>query len=92
MSRLFQAMLLGPWILMIGNRKMCNLSAKPNAEDLVFVKELLEAKNKQERIQEKEQHIVFAVSLLLGNADKEAGSRMIEEFCLVRVMIRNVVI
>jgi NADPH:quinone reductase-like Zn-dependent oxidoreductase len=43
MVQIFQAMLLGPWISMIGNKKMTNLSAKPIQEDLAFMKELLEA-------------------------------------------------
>ena len=40
---IFQAMLLGPLISMTGSKKMGILSAKPNQEDLVFMKELLEA-------------------------------------------------
>ena len=43
MAQLFQAMILGPWISMTGSKKMCNLLSKPNQEDLVFMKELLEA-------------------------------------------------
>ena len=43
MAQVFQPMLLGPWISVTGSKKMVNLSAKPNQEDLVFVKELLEA-------------------------------------------------
>jgi NADPH:quinone reductase-like Zn-dependent oxidoreductase len=43
MAQMFQAILLGPWISMIGSKKMCNLTAKPNQKDLVFVKELIEA-------------------------------------------------
>jgi NADPH:quinone reductase-like Zn-dependent oxidoreductase len=43
MAQLFQAMLLGPWISMIGRRKMGQLGAsKPNQRDLVCMKELLE--------------------------------------------------
>ena len=41
--QVFQAMLLGPWISRTGTKKMGNLMAKPNTEDLGFVKELLEA-------------------------------------------------
>jgi NADPH:quinone reductase-like Zn-dependent oxidoreductase len=41
-KQVYQAMLLGPWISMTGSKKMGNLIAKPNTEDLVFVKELLE--------------------------------------------------
>ena len=43
MAQMFQAMLLGPWISMTGSKKMGALMAKPNQEDLVFMKELLEA-------------------------------------------------
>src|SRR5437763_5892925 len=43
MARMFQAMLLGPWLSKNGSQKMGNLLAKPNQKDLVFVKELLEA-------------------------------------------------
>ncbi len=43
MAQVFQAMLLGPWISMIGSQKMGNVMAKPNKEDLVFVKGLIEA-------------------------------------------------
>jgi NADPH:quinone reductase-like Zn-dependent oxidoreductase len=43
MSQLSQAMLQGPWISMTGSKKMGNLLARPNKNDLAFVKELLEA-------------------------------------------------
>jgi NADPH:quinone reductase-like Zn-dependent oxidoreductase len=43
MAQMFQAMLLGPWISMIGGKKMGNLTSKPNQKDLVFMKEFLEA-------------------------------------------------
>lgn len=43
MAQMFQAILLGPWISMIGNKKMGNVTAKPNQKDLVFMSELLEA-------------------------------------------------
>jgi NADPH:quinone reductase-like Zn-dependent oxidoreductase len=43
MIQIFQAMLLGPWITMTGNKKMGNLLARPNKKDLALVKELLEA-------------------------------------------------
>ncbi len=43
MAQIFQPMLLGPWISMTGSKKMVNLSVRPNQEDLVFMKELLEA-------------------------------------------------
>jgi NADPH:quinone reductase-like Zn-dependent oxidoreductase len=43
-AHLFQAMLLGPVISMIGRQKMGSMGvAKPNQKDLVFTKELLEA-------------------------------------------------
>jgi NADPH:quinone reductase-like Zn-dependent oxidoreductase len=42
-AQMFQAMLLGPWISMIGSKKMGALSAKANPKDLAFVKELIEA-------------------------------------------------
>jgi NADPH:quinone reductase-like Zn-dependent oxidoreductase len=37
------ALLLGPFISMIGSKKVAQLSHSPNAEDLVFIKGLLEA-------------------------------------------------
>jgi NADPH:quinone reductase-like Zn-dependent oxidoreductase len=43
MAQIFQPMLLGPWITMTGSKKMVNLSVRPNQEDLVFMKELIEA-------------------------------------------------
>jgi NADPH:quinone reductase-like Zn-dependent oxidoreductase len=43
MAQIFQAMLLGPWISMVGRKKMSALTAQPNARDLAFVGELLEA-------------------------------------------------
>ena len=43
MAQIFQGMLLGPWISMTGSKKMGNLASKSNKEDLVFIKELLEA-------------------------------------------------
>jgi NADPH:quinone reductase-like Zn-dependent oxidoreductase len=42
-AQMFQAMLLGPVISMVGSKKMGNLLMKPNRKDLVFMKELLEA-------------------------------------------------
>jgi NADPH:quinone reductase-like Zn-dependent oxidoreductase len=42
-AQLAQAMLLGPWISMMGGRKMGNMMAKPNQKDLLFLKELMEA-------------------------------------------------
>lgn len=43
MAQLFEAMLLGPLVSMTGKKKMGNLMAKPDKEDLVFMKELLQA-------------------------------------------------
>jgi NADPH:quinone reductase-like Zn-dependent oxidoreductase len=43
-AQMLQAMLLGPWMSMTGNRRMGNLSSRPNQKDLVVVKELVEAK------------------------------------------------
>jgi len=42
MSQMTQAMLMGPWMSRNG-QKMGNLLAKPNKDDLAFIKELLEA-------------------------------------------------
>jgi NADPH:quinone reductase-like Zn-dependent oxidoreductase len=44
MNQLSQAMFQGPWISMTGKQKMGNLLAKPNHEDLVFMKGLLESR------------------------------------------------
>jgi len=41
--QILQAMLLGPFLSLIGSKKMCNFMAKLNKKDLVFMKELLEA-------------------------------------------------
>jgi NADPH:quinone reductase-like Zn-dependent oxidoreductase len=43
MAQMFQAMLIGPWMSMTGSKKFGFLSARPNQEDLVFIKELLES-------------------------------------------------
>jgi NADPH:quinone reductase-like Zn-dependent oxidoreductase len=43
MAALMQAMLLGPWISMRGTKKMGNVMGKPNQQDLVFLKALVEA-------------------------------------------------
>ncbi len=43
MAQMFQAILLGPWISMIGSKRMGHLTAKPNKQDLLFLKGLLEA-------------------------------------------------
>lgn len=45
MKQLFQVMLLGPWLSMRGSQKMTSMMVKPNQQDLVFLKELLEAGN-----------------------------------------------
>ena len=42
-AQIFQGLLLGPWISMIGSKKMVALSAKLNKEDLVFIQGLLES-------------------------------------------------
>ena len=42
-AQMFQALLLGPLISMIGSKKLGVLVAKPNDKDLVFIKELIEA-------------------------------------------------
>jgi NADPH:quinone reductase-like Zn-dependent oxidoreductase len=41
--QILQAMLLGPFLSLIGSKKMRNFMAKLNKKDLVFMKELLEA-------------------------------------------------
>ena len=43
MSQLTQAMLLGPWYSKSGGQKMGNMLAKPNKQDLTFIKDLVEA-------------------------------------------------
>jgi NADPH:quinone reductase-like Zn-dependent oxidoreductase len=43
MAQLSEVMIKGPWISMTGSQKMGNLLAKPNKQDLAFIKELLEA-------------------------------------------------
>jgi NADPH:quinone reductase-like Zn-dependent oxidoreductase len=44
MAQMSQAMFQGPWISMTGSQKMGNMGvAKPNQNDLVIMKELLEA-------------------------------------------------
>ncbi len=42
-AQIFQAMLLAPWISLLGSKKMGGVSAKRSQKDLVFLKELLEA-------------------------------------------------
>ncbi len=43
MAQVFQALLLGPLISMFGSKKMGILTLKPSQQDLVIIKELLEA-------------------------------------------------
>ena len=44
MSQMTQAMIQGPWISMTGSKKMGNMGvAKPNQNDLAFMKDLLES-------------------------------------------------
>ena len=43
MAQMSQAMFQGPWISMTGSQKMSNMDLKPNKNDLIFMKELLEA-------------------------------------------------
>ncbi len=42
-AQIFQAVLLGPWISMAGGKAMGALTAKANQQDLLIIKELLEA-------------------------------------------------
>jgi NADPH:quinone reductase-like Zn-dependent oxidoreductase len=42
-AQLFQALLLGPWISMLGKQKMGALTSTPNQKDLLLIKELLES-------------------------------------------------
>lgn len=42
-GQLFQALLLGPWISMLGSKKMRAVTSKPNQEDLLFLKGLIES-------------------------------------------------
>jgi len=43
MAQIFQGMLLGPFLSLVGNKKMRTMMPHANQEDLVFLKELLEA-------------------------------------------------
>lgn len=43
MKLIFQAMLLGPLLAMTGDQELGNLLAQPNQQDLLYLKELLEA-------------------------------------------------
>ncbi|MFD2046571.1 NAD(P)-dependent alcohol dehydrogenase [Ornithinibacillus salinisoli] len=42
-SQMTEAMIFGPLLSMTGNKKIVNLLQRPNQEDLVFMKELIEA-------------------------------------------------
>jgi len=42
-GQLFQALLLGSWLSMFGSKKMRAVTSKPNQEDLLFLRELLES-------------------------------------------------
>lgn len=42
-AQLLQALLLGPWLSMVGERKVAVVSSKPNQHDMQFLKELLES-------------------------------------------------
>ncbi|WP_066254433.1 NAD(P)-dependent alcohol dehydrogenase [Neobacillus drentensis] len=41
-AQMFQAMFLGPWISMTGNKKMGTFLQRPNRKDLIYMKELIE--------------------------------------------------
>ncbi len=43
MAQMTQAMIQGPWISMTGSQKMSNMGLKPNKNDLIYMKGLLEA-------------------------------------------------
>ena len=43
MAQTFEAMIQGPIISMTGSKKMGNMLVKPNKNDLVFMKDLIEA-------------------------------------------------
>jgi 2-desacetyl-2-hydroxyethyl bacteriochlorophyllide A dehydrogenase len=42
-ARMFQAMALGPWVSMSGDKQVTSLISEPDKDDLILVKELLEA-------------------------------------------------
>lgn len=42
-GEMFEAMLLGPWLSKKGGQTLGNVLARPNQQDLVFMKELIEA-------------------------------------------------
>ncbi|WP_026575437.1 NAD(P)-dependent alcohol dehydrogenase [Bacillus sp. UNC438CL73TsuS30] len=41
-AQMFQAMVLGPWISMLGKKKMSTFLQRANQQDLIYLKELLE--------------------------------------------------
>lgn len=43
MAQVFQAMILGRWLSESGGRTLVNLAAQPKQEDLVYIKEIVEA-------------------------------------------------
>lgn len=43
LGRIYNGLLFGPFMSMFGSQKMTNLSAKPDQQDLIFLKELFEA-------------------------------------------------
>ena len=43
MTQMTQAMMLGPWYSKSDGQKLGNILAKPNKQDLTFIKELVEA-------------------------------------------------
>lgn len=43
MAQIFQALLIGPWISRVGDKKVGGFTMRPTQEDLLFVKKLLEA-------------------------------------------------
>lgn len=43
-TQLFQTITLGPWFSIVGRKKMSSLLQRQNQKDLIFMKELIEAK------------------------------------------------
>jgi NADPH:quinone reductase-like Zn-dependent oxidoreductase len=43
MKQVFEPMYLGPWVALTSKKKMASLSAGPSQQDLIFMKDLLEA-------------------------------------------------
>ncbi len=50
LPQMFQALLLGPWISMVGRKKMGAVTAKSNPKDLIILKELIESGKVKPRI------------------------------------------